>query len=491
MGTLPADSAKVLTSTWVRQQSPSAVLFHRHRFEKVITAVEVIADFLAVFSTLILSAVLYEFIGLGKRLHYGPEKLLLAAFGFSFLFILLMERDGGYRSANSLLRIRETERVLRVSVIAFSLLFLSTVIVAHMISRGMLLCAFVMVPITLAIEKQLVYGFVSILRARGHGTQNVLIYGAGETGKRLFSALTRSPKLGLRPVAIVDDNPNLAGRVVHETGYRHQHSLVVKGGPLTRHLIQKLNARVLIVGIPSLPLERLNAIAEEAFFAGSVVAFVPRVNHRPDPGTLGYADIDGILIASLLPPLEKPWYEFCKRVFDVMGAAVLILTSAPLWIMIAILVKLDSRGPIFFRQVRVGRNGALFTLLKFRSMYVDSPRYGYHPTCAEDSRITKMGRILRRTSLDELPQLLNVIRGEMSLVGPRPEMPFIVEAYDTRQRQRLQVTPGITGLWQISADRASLIHENLQYDLYYIRHRNFFMDLALLLHTAIFAMRGT
>jgi lipopolysaccharide/colanic/teichoic acid biosynthesis glycosyltransferase len=123
-------------------------------------------------------------------------------------------------------------------------------------------------------------------------------------------------------------------------------------------------------------------------------------------------------------------------------------------------------------------------------MYVDSPKYGYHPSSATDPRITRVGRWLRRTSVDELPQLLNVIRGDMSLVGPRPEMPFIVECYSAQERQRLDVMPGITGLWQLSADRASMIHENLHYDLYYIRHRNFFMDLALLLHTALFAVRG-
>jgi lipopolysaccharide/colanic/teichoic acid biosynthesis glycosyltransferase len=101
-----------------------------------------------------------------------------------------------------------------------------------------------------------------------------------------------------------------------------------------------------------------------------------------------------------------------------------------------------------------------------------------------------VGRWLRRTSLDELPQLINVLKGDMSLVGPRPEMPFIVARYNANHRQRLSVVPGLTGLWQLSADRAFLIHENIQYDLYYIRHRCFFMDLAIVLHTVLFAMKG-
>jgi lipopolysaccharide/colanic/teichoic acid biosynthesis glycosyltransferase len=129
-------------------------------------------------------------------------------------------------------------------------------------------------------------------------------------------------------------------------------------------------------------------------------------------------------------------------------------------------------------------------MYKFRTMRVDAPQYAHSPTSGRDPRITRIGAFLRRTSFDELPQLINVVQGHMSLVGPRPEMPFIVELYTELQRQRLWVKPGITGLWQISADRAHLIHENIQYDLYYIRNRSFFMDLAILLHTFAFAMRG-
>ena len=158
--------------------------------------------------------------------------------------------------------------------------------------------------------------------------------------------------------------------------------------------------------------------------------------------------------------------------------------------MLAALIRLDSKGPALFRQERVGLNGRRFRMFKFRTMYADAPAYAYSPKESDDLRITRLGRFLRRTSLDELPQLLNVLLGNMSLVGPRPEMPFIVETYTERHSQRLQVKPGITGLWQLSGDRNYLIHENVEYDLYYIQHRNFFMDLAILLHTSIFAMRG-
>jgi lipopolysaccharide/colanic/teichoic acid biosynthesis glycosyltransferase len=141
-------------------------------------------------------------------------------------------------------------------------------------------------------------------------------------------------------------------------------------------------------------------------------------------------------------------------------------------------------------QKRVGRNGEAFDMYKFRTMVPSAPRYNLSPTRSSDPRITGLGRFLRRTSLDELPQLLNVFLGNMSLVGPRPEMPFIVERYNAQQRRRLQLTPGITGLWQISADRAFPIHENIEYDLYYMKNRTFFMDLAILIHTLLYAGGG-
>jgi lipopolysaccharide/colanic/teichoic acid biosynthesis glycosyltransferase len=176
--------------------------------------------------------------------------------------------------------------------------------------------------------------------------------------------------------------------------------------------------------------------------------------------------------------------------FDFLGSFTLMLLGLPIFLLLALIIKLDSKGPVLVRQARVGRDGRPFPMYKFRTMRATASIYEYSPRESCDPRITRVGRFLRKTSFDELPQLLNVLQGSMSLVGPRPEMPFIVEQYTERHRRRLQVKPGLTGLWQLSGDRAFLIHENIEYDLYYIQHRNFFMDLAVLLHTAIFAMRG-
>ena len=156
----------------------------------------------------------------------------------------------------------------------------------------------------------------------------------------------------------------------------------------------------------------------------------------------------------------------------------------------AVAIKMDSKGSVFFKQKRVGINGGLFEIFKFRSMTTESDPYAVNPTGANDARVTKVGRILRKTSLDELPQLFNVLKGEMSFVGPRPEMPFIVESYSEIPQGELKALPGITGLWQLSGDREKAIHENMDYDLYYLRSRSFFLDVAILLETLLFAFRG-
>ena len=178
--------------------------------------------------------------------------------------------------------------------------------------------------------------------------------------------------------------------------------------------------------------------------------------------------------STILPP-KMELYDPAKRLLDLIVSSVVLVLFSPLFAIIAALVKITSAGPVLFRQDRVGRAGALFTIYKFRSMFEQAPSYGYSPSTAQDPRITRLGRFLRRTSLDEFPQFLNVFLGQMSLVGPRPEMPFIVAQYNHKQRRRLSVKPGITGLWQISPHRGCPIHHHLEYDFYYLSNNPRFL----------------
>jgi lipopolysaccharide/colanic/teichoic acid biosynthesis glycosyltransferase len=264
--------------------------------------------------------------------------------------------------------------------------------------------------------------------------------------------------------------------------------LPVVSGPLSQELIERYQASVVVIADSSLPEHRFDEVLQEARAAKAEVLFRP--SQPVETEWLDYLDMDGVLLATFAGPPANRTYEFCKRIFDCVIAALLLVLLGPMLLVLGALVKLDSPGSALFRQQRVGKDGKLFELYKLRSMSSNATPYAFSPTEDADPRITRLGRWLRRTSVDELPQLLNVLKGEMSLVGPRPEMPFIAATYDKHKRERLRVIPGITGLWQISADRAFLIHENVQYDLYYIKNRGFFMDLAILLHTAAFAMRG-
>lgn len=202
------------------------------------------------------------------------------------------------------------------------------------------------------------------------------------------------------------------------------------------------------------------------------------------------------------------FYEISKRAFDLTCAGVGLVLSAPLALLITVLIKLDSPGPIIFKQPRVGvqrrhRKAAgvfsgqqktrqvneIFTIYKFRTMYMHTDHEVKKSSKGNDSRVTPIGAWLRRTSFDELPQLWNVVCGDMSMVGPRPEIVSVVEKYNAIEHQRLRIKPGLTGLWQLYGDHTRPIHENLHFDLVYLHTRSFFADLKILWKTVGFVLR--
>lgn len=468
---------------------PKKQVVGRDHLGVCVVAAEVLADLAAVVGGAWLADATYKHLRIGLQLRYAPSDLLAVSALLGVVFVLMFASQEGYRRSTSLLRVRETERVLRVAAQVFVLAMVASFMTSQRFSRAVLVLAGLYVPALILLQKAAAYAVLRRLNSRGRGVRRVMIYGAGSLGKRLFSALVRSPKLGLYPVIFVDDDPSRAGCAVFASGYQREHSARVVQGPPTARMLREYRIDELLVAIPSISSERFLTVSANATAAGATVSFVP-YHAGPSDFWLEYADVDGLLIASFQDQSRFSLYDWLKRGFDFLAGTLIFLITLPLFLTLALLVRLSSPGPVLFVQQRVGRRGRTFNLYKFRTMHLDAPAYAYSPKTPADPRITPIGRFLRRTSLDELPQLLNVLKGEMSLVGPRPEMPFIVAGYTPQQRQRLQVTPGITGLWQLSADRAYLIHENIEYDLYYIRNRNLFMDIAILLHTAVFAGRG-
>lgn len=464
---------------------PGAAIYLRN----VITTCEAVADLLTITFTVVAGYLAYYHLALGKHIYYPPRIVLSLSFVFAGVMILMLDRVGAYRRGNSLLRVRETEQILRVSTQAFLLALGVSFFTGVLFSRWLLAICLALVPLALFAQKTLMYFLIHILHSKGYGIEKVLIYGSGVTGRRVFSVLTRSPKLGLEPVAFVDDDPAKAGSTVFELGYERRRSARVLLGPPKKEMIPEYGVNLVIVAIPSIGRDAFLRTVQEAFQTNTRVSFVPS-QFLPVEPMVDYQDVDGVLLASFDKSTRRSAYEVAKRVTDFLGSLLIMVLGAPVFLLLALLVKIDSPGPVLFLQERVGLDGKLFRMFKFRTMHTNASPYEVSPRVSSDPRITRVGRFLRRTSLDEAPQLLNVLGGSMSLVGPRPEMPFIVDQYNEVHRQRLQVKPGLTGLWQLSGDRAFLIHENIEYDLYYIRHRNFFMDLAVLLHTLIFAMRG-
>ncbi len=181
-----------------------------------------------------------------------------------------------------------------------------------------------------------------------------------------------------------------------------------------------------------------------------------------------------------------------KRAIDIVISSLGLIILAPLFLVVAILIKRDSPGPVFFRQIRIGRDEKPFLICKFRTMVENAPRLGPELTQKDDPRITRVGRILRRTSIDELPQLINVLKGEMSLIGPRPEIPSIVRNYTPKQKKVLKVKPGMTGLSQVNGRDTLSLSKKLRIDLEYVKKQSILLDVYILFKTlsVIFSSKG-
>ena len=424
-----------------------------------------------------------------RAAHYANQSILTCAAGFALLIVLLLEKHGDYQPWLSLLAVRETERLLRVTISGLLLAAPILVVVTGTLLAAVIALSMVMLPLFLALEKIQTQSAVRWLRRRLGAARTAVILGTGTLGRKVFSTLVRSPKLGIETVVFVAEDSMVEERVIYESSYRRERQAKVLPGPPTPRLLKKLGASVLIFADPEMPTDEAASLRIAAETAGMTTCVIPEPFLDEDAAT-EYLEMDGVLLAYHAQRGERRLYRVAKRVLDAGLSGMLLLACAPVLVAAAVAVVLDSAGPVIFRQQRVGRNGRRFAMYKFRTMYAECERYALSPVTGQDPRITRVGRILRHTCIDELPQLVNVLRGEMSLVGPRPEMPFVVEQYEPIHLKRLSVLPGLTGLWQLSADRRAPIHENIGYDLYYLRHRCLLMDVAILLHTLVFAFRG-
>jgi exopolysaccharide biosynthesis polyprenyl glycosylphosphotransferase len=397
-----------------------------------------------------------------------------------------------YRERASVLNLREYETavkgMLMAAAVFFTILFLFKL---GGYSRFVVIGGLVFATLLILLARRVVSAFFSALDVKGKLGRNVLIYGSGQTGKLLMKKLLQAPHHGCRVVGFVDDFAPRGAKVtctVDQTAPSHLFEAEILGRLRDLPaLVKEHEIDEMLVTVPLTNSERHRAIIRLASELAIKVGIVPRLGElRAD--LLDVEDLSAIPVVRPSSTRRRGFYVVAKRVFDLTVALFLCIVTAPLWVLAAILIKIDSPGPVLFRQKRCGLEGKEIEILKFRTMYKGVNHYERSPVGDIDSRITRVGRLLRMGGFDELPQLINVLRGEMSIVGPRPEMPFIADEYSPLERQRLIVKPGITGIWQLSSDRHAEIHENLEYDLYYIRNQSLLMDVLILFETVFFTV---
>jgi exopolysaccharide biosynthesis polyprenyl glycosylphosphotransferase len=329
--------------------------------------------------------------------------------------------------------------------------------------------------------------------------RRVLAVGAGSAGQSLATMIHDQPDLGLQLVGFVDDDREKIGMSV--LGLR-----ILGGVERVGELARALDVQEIYVAINEITYHRLLEIIEECR-STSLPVTVTTQHFRIIPHRIGTHEFDYIESMTLRPRDVRTASWHLKRIVDVIGALALIVLLSPVLTAIAIAVKATSKGPVLYRSKVVGRSGRLFTWYKFRTMQVNRDesvhrehlkriisQNGTTEKIKNDPRVTAVGRLLRKYSLDELPQLYNVLRGEMSLIGPRPCLQYEYEQFDEWHKQRFLVTPGMTGLWQVIGRNKKDVtfNDSMILDLYYIQNYSVWLDLKIAIRTipTVFFGRG-
>ena len=329
--------------------------------------------------------------------------------------------------------------------------------------------------------------------------QNTVVVGAGDVGQLIGRKLHQHPEYRINLLGYVDATPKKLRHDVANVQHLGEPDEIVD-------IVRLHSVDRVIVAFSQDRHERMLQLVGALRGHDIQIDVVPRLFEAVSPNTVVHG-IEGLPLLGLTPTRISRSSRLLKRGLDIVGASLLLALTAPLMFIIAVLVRRDSPGPVFFRQVRLGMNMREFTMLKFRTMRNgtdDTPHRDYLkrimttdalPTSnnlyklERPDAVTRVGRWLRRTSLDELPQLLNVLRGDMSLVGPRPSIPYELELFAPHHFERFQVPPGLTGLWQVEARAHSTFGEALDLDAVYARSWSLGLDLRLLLRTPVLMFR--
>ncbi|HEY9166341.1 MAG TPA: sugar transferase [Candidatus Kryptonia bacterium] len=330
------------------------------------------------------------------------------------------------------------------------------------------------------IQKRLLIG--------GVGLRNAIIVGSGERASSVYNLASKFKTLGYKPLGFVSLNEssskgNLPAPVLSD----------VAGLSAT---IERMEAREVIIALEESEKEHLYDVISHINGAEAGIKIVPDL-YDSIAGQARVSQLYGFPLIDVVPEIMTQWQRVTKRLIDILASAFALVICFPLWLVVCIAIKINSRGPVIYRQERVGKDLKPFTLIKFRSMYVDAEKQS-GPVWASknDPRVTSVGRFMRKTHLDETPQFVNVLVGDMSLVGPRPERPFFVDMLAKEiplYRRRSKIKPGLTGLARVKYKYDESIEDvkiDLQYDLYYIENMSLRLDFQILFWTVFHVLLG-
>ena len=340
-----------------------------------------------------------------------------------------------------------------------------------------------------AIGRLLIRSFQRVLLIKGIGRKIAVIVGYNFKANEVHDQILEHPALGLDVEAYVAINTENVGKV-----YRNIRARGTLDDLLD--IIYKTHASEVIIALEKEDHDLLVDIISKVENKGIGLKIVPDL-YEILSGQARTSQLYGIPLIDIMPELMPEWEKKLKRLSDIFISLLILIVTSPLNILVALLIKLDSRGPIFFKQERSGMGNKNFNIYKFRSMYHDAEKHtGPVWSQKDDPRVTRVGRMIRKLRIDEIPQMFNVLKGEMSLVGPRPERPYFVEQLSQQipyYKRRLKVRPGITGWAQVKHKYDENIEDvkvKLRYDLFYIENMSLRMDIKILARTILVVLFG-
>ena len=432
---------------------------------------------------------------LGPRIP-PPGDTWLVLVGLATAVILaVFAFNGAYRARRAVSRMDEFYRIAsHVSLGLVVAIALASLVLGEefVYSRQMLVYGWLFAILLVTLGRTIHVSIVGRLRARGVAADRLLIVGAGSTGQLVLDKVRRSPQLGYDVIGFARHDPNSG---VSSKGDDTVDGLPVLGitGDLAT-IAEQERVDEIIVALSGIPHEELTELIYSVSHLPVAIRIYPDSFRLLTSDTVSVSDLNGLPTVTVRTIGLRQIDRVIKRAMDIVVSITVLVLLAPLMLLIALMVRLTSPGPVFFAQERVGQDGREFLVLKFRSMPNDAEaRSGPVFASPDDARPTRFGRFIRRYSFDELPQFINVLFGEMSVVGPRPERPFFVEqfrqmipSYMARHREK----SGITGWAQVNGLRGDTsIEERTRYDLYYVENWSPLFDLKIMVKTLFHLFR--